>query len=128
MATKEKIELEYPIRTSTELLFPRLSTASGLAEWFADDVKIQKKTYTFKWGKQEQKALLLQKKERKYIRYQWIDNQNTDYYFEFSINKIELTSDIALIVCDFAEVEDKDDVINLWNRQVRKLKRQLGAF
>lgn len=128
MATKEKIELEYPIRTSTELLFPRLSTASGLAEWFADDVKIQKKTYTFKWGKQEQKALLLQKKERKYIRYQWIDNQNTDYYFEFSINKIELTSDIALIVCDFAEVEDKDDVINLWNRQVKKLKRQLGAF
>ena len=44
---KEKISLEYIFKTSPGILFTRLSTASGLSEWFADDVNIKENLYTF---------------------------------------------------------------------------------
>ena len=47
--SKEKIELEYLINCSPKVLFNRLSTASGLAEWFADDVSVNGKKFTFFW-------------------------------------------------------------------------------
>ena len=34
-----KYSIEIPINSSVNVLYKRLSTASGLAEWFADDVK-----------------------------------------------------------------------------------------
>ena len=39
----EKYELEFQIRSSVNILFNCLSTPSGLSEWFADDVNVQKK-------------------------------------------------------------------------------------
>ena len=45
---KNKFVADYQINTSRKVLFPYLSSASGLAEWFADDVTITpKKDYIF---------------------------------------------------------------------------------
>ncbi|MGB0194868.1 MAG: START-like domain-containing protein, partial [Schleiferiaceae bacterium] len=35
---KVKFELEFPLRASPKMLFPFLSSPSGLSEWFCDDV------------------------------------------------------------------------------------------
>ena len=51
--SKQKFVGEYPINASRKMLFPYLSTASGLCEWFADDVNINninKKTISLKPG------------------------------------------------------------------------------
>ena len=40
LMSKQKFVGEYPINASRKMLFPYLSTASGLCEWFADDVNI----------------------------------------------------------------------------------------
>ena len=37
---KKRILLEYTLNSSPKVLYPRLSTPGGLAEWFADDVKV----------------------------------------------------------------------------------------
>ena len=37
---KQKFVGEYPINASRKMLFPYLSTATGLCQWFADDVNI----------------------------------------------------------------------------------------
>ena len=60
-----KYSLEYPIKTSISLLYNRLSTPSGLAEWFADNVNIKNKILTFYWEGSEEKAIVLQDKKKK---------------------------------------------------------------
>ena len=46
---KTKFELEYTFNTSPKVLYPRFSTAGGLSEWFADDVHVNGKIFTFIW-------------------------------------------------------------------------------
>jgi len=58
-----KFQLEYPIHSSINILYKRLSTPSGLSEWFADDVHIRDNVYTFYWDGSEQQAKLLKTKE-----------------------------------------------------------------
>ena len=38
MSNLTKYTLEFPINSSVTILYKRLSTPEGLAEWFADDV------------------------------------------------------------------------------------------
>ena len=38
----------------------------------------------------------------------------------------ELTGEVALIITDFAEDDEKDDIIDLWDTQIAELKRALG--
>ena len=40
LMSKQKFVGEYPINASRKMLFPYMSTASGLSLWFADDVNI----------------------------------------------------------------------------------------
>jgi uncharacterized protein YndB with AHSA1/START domain len=124
---KKKIVLEYIINSSPKVLFPRLSTPGGLSEWFADNVNINGNLFSFFWENSEQKAEIIQKKENKYIRFRWVESDEPEsHWFEFRINTDELTGDIALIITDFVEDEDKDSSIELWNSQVAKLKHVLG--
>ena len=45
-----KLEMEFVVRSSPNILFNYISTPSGLVEWFADDVNIKGKNYTFIWA------------------------------------------------------------------------------
>ncbi len=124
---KEKIELEFIIKTSPTILYNRLSTPSGLSEWFADDVNVKGDTYTFFWDGSEQEAKFLSKKDNKHIRFHWLDDEEEDTYFEFCINLDEITGETALVITDFAEEDDKQDSMELWNQQVDQLKHGLGS-
>ncbi len=124
---KQKLELEYTINSSPKVLFNRLSTAGGLSEWFADNVNVKGETFTFIWGESEQTAELILKKDNKYVRFRWIEEEEEEkFYFEFKVNIHELTGDVALLITDFAEEDELDDTIELWNTQIAKLKHVLG--
>ena len=83
--------------------------------------------FTFVWDGSEQQAELLFRKENKAIRFHWIDDEDDDSYFEFRIEKDELTGDTALIITDYAEPDEKEDAIELWNQQIDELKHGLGS-
>ena len=121
-----KYELEYTLRTSTKILFNRLSTPDGLSEWFADDVNLKKGKFTFIWEGSEQIAKVVSKKENKHIRFKWDDDTDDECYFEFKIHIDELTNDLALLITDFAEEDEKEDAIDLWNSQISELKHAIG--
>ena len=123
---KKKFELEFTINSSHKVLYNRLSTPGGLSEWFSDDVNIKGKIYTFIWDGNEETAQLLMKKENLFIRFQWLDDKDTDAFFEFRITTDELTGDVALLIIDYADDDEKDDAIDLWNSQVAELKHVLG--
>ncbi|MBN2255262.1 MAG: SRPBCC domain-containing protein [Deltaproteobacteria bacterium] len=123
---KTRYELEYMLNTSPGILYNRLSTPEGLSEWFASDVNLRKGKYTFIWEGARQTAEVLQRKANKYIRFKWTDDKETDSFFEFRIRTDELTGDVALIITDFAEDDEKDDAIYLWDTQISELKRNIG--
>ncbi|PID89445.1 MAG: hypothetical protein CSB01_01945 [Bacteroidia bacterium] len=127
MPTKNKFKLEFSINTSSKLIFPRLSTASGLSEWFADDVAVQGKNFIFKWHEHAQTAELLHKKRNESVRFKWLNSKSKDDFFEFKLVKDELTQEIALIVTDFASDEEKVEAIALRESQINDLKRTLGV-
>ena len=121
----EKVQFEFVINCSPRVLYNRLSTASGLAEWFADDVRVQSKKYTFFWEGSEQTAEMVLRKENRLVRFSWIDQPDT--YFEFKISQDELTGDVSLIIVDFAEEDEIDEIKDLWNTQIADLKHILGS-
>jgi uncharacterized protein YndB with AHSA1/START domain len=125
---RKKFELEFVMRTSPRVLFPRLSTPAGLTEWFADNVTVrQKNIFDFHWNKTIQSAAQTYLRENVVVRYEWLDIDDKDTnYFEFRIRIDELTGDASLIITDFAEENEVDEAIELWNTQINQLKHVLG--
>ena len=123
---KTKYELEYTLNTYPNFLYYRLSTPEGLSEWFADDVNLKKGKFHFVWEGAEQEASVVQKKANKFIRFHWEDDEDQEQYFEFRIRTDELTGDVALLITDFAEEDEKDDAIDLWDTQIAELKHAIG--
>lgn len=125
MSDKIKIQLEYVINCSPKVLYNRLSTASGLTEWFAEDVRVRGKKYTFIWEGSEQTAEMTLHKENRLVRFTLVDDEET--YFEFKISRDELTGDVSLLIIDFAEEDEVEETEGLWNTQVADLKHILGS-
>ena len=122
-----KYTIEYPLKTSISVLYKRLTTPSGLSEWFADNVSIKNNVLTFYWDGSEEEAIVLSKEKGESIRYQWLENEGEDRYFELSIQIDEMTKDIALVVTDFAENNDeKEEGILMWDTQIDNLKSAIG--
>ena len=128
MSELTKYTLEFPINSSVNILYKRISTPSGLAEWFADDVVINDKIFTFFWDGSEQEAKLLKLKTNQFIRLKWEDNDTKEDYFEFLIQIDEMTSDVSLMITDFAEDEqDQEEQTELWENQISALKSAIGS-
>lgn len=125
--TKELIELEYEIRSAPGILYNRLVTPGGLAEWFADNVKINENIYTFIWEGSEEEANLVSKKAGEFVRFHWVDDEEDDSYFEFRIKIDEMTGDVALLVLDYVDEDEVEESRNLWDKQIGKLKMILGS-
>ena len=127
MASKNIFQIEFPIRSSLRILFNQISTPSGLSEWFADNVNLNGKNYTFFWDNDEQDAELLSKKNNQSIKFRWTDEPK-DTYFELKIVVDDITQDISLIVTDFSEnEEDEEEAKLLWNKQIEKLRQSIGS-
>ena len=127
MTDRIQFEMEFPIQVSQKLLYQYISTPSGLSEWFADNVNSRGEKFAFIWDDSEESANLVSKKMPEKIRFQWIDDEDTDYYFELRIQFDEITKDVSLIVTDFAEDGEVEESKMLWTNQVSDLKKVLGS-
>ncbi|MFT3981905.1 MAG: START-like domain-containing protein [Ferruginibacter sp.] len=125
MSKKQLYTLEYPVRCSPGILYEFLSTPAGLQEWFADKVDERDGVFTFGWNGTEDKAEVLEKEEDKFIRFQW-DYAQKGEYFEFSIEKSEVTNQTILVIKDFADKKDIKDQSQLWEYQVKDLFHRIG--
>lgn len=124
---KEKYTLEFEFRSSPKILFTSLSDSSGLAGWFADEVHVKDKLYTFAWEGGHSNARLVAIRDLHLIRFEW--EEDTDgTYFQFEIKEDDITLDVALIITDFAVKGEKETNIRLWESQVQKLRMLLGSL
>lgn len=122
-----KIRMEFALNCSINVLFKRLSTASGLTEWFADDVKVDGTRFTFIWDGHAQEAELLYRNKDENVAFRWIEQKEADYQFEFAVQSLELTNDVALIITDSVALGEEDSQRELWETQIEQLRRVLGA-
>ena len=124
---KTKFTIEYPLKSaSLNVLWNSISTPLGLAEWFANGVKVNDNEFSFTWEDNKQTAILIQSKPTVFVRFQWEEDVDSEYYFELKIAALELTGDLALVITDFAVSSEKDDLILLWNKQIEVLRRKTG--
>ncbi len=127
MEEKIKYEMEFPIQASPSLLFQYISTPSGLSEWYADNVNSRGEFFTFIWEGSEEKAKLVSKKNDERIKFKWVDDEDTPYFFEMRIQVDDITKDVSLMITDFSEEDEIDEGKMLWDNMVSDLKQILGS-
>jgi len=126
---KEKIKMEYMLKGGTEsIIWNIISTPSGLETWFADKVTAEDKIFTFRWGKTEMReAELISCRTNNLVRFRWLDDEDRKTYFELKIVYNELTEDLTLEITDWAgSSEEEEDIRDLWDSDMEKLKRVSG--
>lgn len=123
--SKQLYTLEFPVRCSPTILYTFLATPSGLSEWFADNVDEHEGVFYFGWSGSVEKAERLESEQEKFIRFRW-ETSPKDEYFEFRIDKSEITNQTILVIKDFAEKKEIKDQSQLWDYQVRELFHRLG--
>src|SRR5680860_56846 len=127
MKDKVKYEMEFPIQASPSLLYNYISTPSGLSEWYADNVNSRGEMFSFMWEGSEEEAKLLSKKNGEKVRFQWIAEEGSSYYFEIRIQVDEITKDVSIMITDFAEEGEVDEGKMLWENMISDLKQVLGS-
>ena len=127
MSDKIKFELEFPIHASPQMLYQYFGSASGLSEWFADNVNSRGEVFTFIWDGSEEQAKLISKKRDEKIRLKWLESEDDESYFEFRTQVDALTNDVSLIVTDFAEEDELEESKMFWENQIGELKHIIGA-
>lgn len=127
MESKEKFEMEFPIQVSPALLYQYISTPSGLSEWYAENVNSRGEVFTFIWNGSEENAKLVGKKNEERVKFKWIADEGTDYFFEMRIQVDEITKDVSLMITDFSHPDEIEENKMLWENMVSDLKHTLGS-
>ena len=126
---KYKYVGEFEFNASKKMLYPYFSTASGLAQWFADDVNINNadKVYTFIWDGDETKAKLTSNRTNHHVRFDVIDEEDDDNnFFEFTIDMNELTQSVYVRITDYSDM-DEEEANELWESLIHDLKEIVGG-
>ncbi len=127
MEEKIKYEMEFPIHASPSLLYQYISTPSGLSEWYADNVNSRGEIFTFIWEGSEEKAKLVSKKSDERVKFKWLDDEDTPYFFEIRIQVDDITKDVSIMITDYSEEDEIDEGKMLWDNMISDLKQVLGS-
>ena len=123
---KQLYTLEFPVRCSPVILYEFLASPAGLQEWFADRVDDRDNVFSFTWNGTIERAEVLEKEQDKFIRFHWLHAPKEEF-FEFKIEKSEVTNQTILVIKDFAEKKEIKDQSRLWDYQVKELFHRLGS-
>ncbi|NBP70996.1 MAG: ATPase [Cytophagia bacterium] len=133
MGAKRLFSTDYEFHASAKMLYPYLQTASGLAEWFCDDVKInnESKTLTFLWDNEEHKAIQVAHRANHSVKFQFLpegeEDENDPAYLEFKVETNDLTQTVYLHISDYSDFEDQKELHDLWDDLVGDLKKIVGG-
>ena len=123
---KQKFIGEYQINASRKMLFPYLSTATGLCQWFADDVNINNidKTLIFILDGDERIAVIDSIKNNRYVKFRFLNEdekpkENDTLEFRLEIN--ELTQSVFVRVEEYTDTDDLEESYQIWENLLSQL-------
>lgn len=132
-AKKKLFTADYEVHASIKMLYPYIQTASGLAEWFADDVNInnQDKTFIFEWDNEKHAARMVAHRTNHFVRFEFLpeneDDEKDPSYFELRLEFNELTQSVFLKVTDYSDFDDVNELNDLWDGLVEMLRKIVGG-
>lgn len=129
---KKLFSTDFEIHASIKMLYPYIQTASGLSEWFADNVKISpEKVFTFVWDNEEHKAMMTAHRTNHFAKFEYLPETKEDEkdpsYFELRLEINELTQTTFLKVIDYSDFDDLDELQDLWEGLIENLKKVVGG-
>jgi hypothetical protein len=133
MAKKKLFTADYEVHASIKMLYPYLQSASGLSEWFADDVKINNmdKTLTFFWDNEQHKAKEVAHRTNHFVRFEFLPEDDEDKkdpaYFELRLEFNEMTQSVYLKVNDYSHIDDVHELQDLWDSLIDNLRKTVGG-
>ena len=131
-SAKRRFEMEYSINASLKLLFPYLASASGLALWFCDDVRLDPDhRVNMVWDKQNHYAEIAVQRPGRSIRYVFLDEKKQPQldanYLDFTLEASRITDEVFLRVTDYSDHTDAKEQEELWEGLVGRLREQVGG-
>ena len=125
---KSKFIGEYSINASRKMLFPYISTASGLSQWFADDVNItEDKVYTMLWDGEVNRARIVSIKVNQHIKFEFEGEDDEDLNsIEIRLEMNELTQEVYIKITDYSDLDDQE-ISDLWEGLIHDLKEIVGG-
>ena len=126
---REKFIGEYGINASKKMLYPYISTASGLAQWFADDVNINEdKIFTFIWDGDENKAKVVNSRANSHVKFEFLDSEDEEdpAYIEIRLEMNELTQEVFIRITDYSDI-DMEEANELYESLIHDLKEIVGG-
>lgn len=127
-----KFMKEYEVKASPKILFPYVSTASGLQEWFADkavwDGNLQK--FNFVWDNNDHWAKMVLHKLNKQVRFEFEQESgsvNDLAFIEFKLDTNELTQMVFLKITDYTPSATLVELEEIWDGLVFTLKEKIGG-
>ena len=129
---KSKFVTEFEVNASQKMLFPYISTASGLAQWFADDVNINEdKVYIFLWDGEEHRARKVSQRTNHSVKFEFLpeteEDEDDPNYMELKVDMNDLTQTVFLQVTDYSDLDDEEEQQDLWENLVYALKEIIGG-
>lgn len=121
------VEMEFIFKASPAILYKFLTAPSCLTRWFSDTVDIDKELFTFAWEGYEEEAILLEDEEDSLLRFQWVDAEAEDEYFQFEIFRSDVTGETILEITDFAYADEVEEQETYWQKNVEKLRQACGG-
>ena len=128
--SKNLFTTDFEINASKKMLFPYIFSPGGLSQWFADDVKIDEdKNYNFIWDNEDHWAKMTSHRTNGYVRFEFLDEEDREdpAYFELRLELNELTQTTFLIVTDYSEMTDNEELQDMWEGLVSNLKETVGG-
>ena len=121
-----KIEMEYIFRASPTILYKFFTAPDCLVRWFCDEVDIQGEIYTFMWSGAEEIAEVIEDVEEEYIKFHW-EESDDDEYLEFRMSRSPVTGETILVITDFCDDDEVEDQKQLWESQIKELRKETGG-
>jgi START-like superfamily domain len=128
---KFKFNTEFELRASTKVLFPYLSSASGLQQWFCEKaINIDSHTLDLIWDGDHHLAKVVSLRLNKSVKFDFVsaDGEAKDHnYLELRLDTSDLTQSTYLKVTDYSENDDVIELQELWEEFIYKLKVIVGS-
>jgi uncharacterized protein YndB with AHSA1/START domain len=128
---KFKYSNEYELRASPKMLFPYISTASGLSQWFAQKVNNKPdQKFDFYWDNESHIAQQTSLRLNKSVKFEFLntsDDNHDNNYVEFKIEVGDLTGATFLKITDYSTTTDEEELRELWDSFIDVLKETVGG-
>ena len=129
---KTKITIERALRSRTEsIIWKLISTPAGLSRWIAEEVRQEGNLLVFTWGKpgqvyESRQADIIEVVKNLSFRFRWQDEEDPEAYTELKLTRIGVTDDFAILITDYSDPDDIQDMTYMWNHDLDRLQYKTG--